>query len=648
MTIDQTYEQYFGLKENPFSITPDPRFVYFSDMHREALEHLVQGAMGGANGFVLLTGDVGTGKTTICRAFLERLPPNTEVVLIVNPVLTLNEFLQTICNELDLVIESGRKSNKNLIDHLNRFLRQVYAVGHRTILIVDEAQDLSHELLEQIRLLTNLETRTDKLLQIYLVGQPELRQILAGPELLQVAQRITSRYHLGPLNKAQTREYIRKRLSVAGAENVEFTFSAINRVFEYSKGIPRLINILCGKALLSAYLASTHKINGPIVCAAEQRWLGSNQTAKKGFFKTAALGIGAVSLLVAGLGGSAYWWNVSELRTWIDARLADLRLVIADVQYTARAPDRTEVATETPPSGEQASKEPLTIERTSEALATPNEAIGETSAVPEDAPNELADISAPTEPAPIAATPNSGQKRGRDDGVQSVEESGSSTVARPVTEPPPLPSSTLETPLAQSNQSLVGPVDRSLADYTRRYAERKLLAMWGVTGKRAADSDLCAEAVLHGLNCLSESSGLSGLLRYDRPAILYLNIAELPAYAVLLKASDDRVLLDVLDREHVIPASSLTDVWDGKFLLLWRSPNEVKGHIALGAQGPAALWLRRAIDRIEGINTSGAVFDEQLLTRVKRFQRELGLARDGIVGPRTLILLQNKLAETNK
>jgi general secretion pathway protein A len=224
---------------------------------------------------------------------------------------------------------------------------------------------------------------------------------------------------------------------------------------------------------------------------------------------------------------------------------------------------------------------------------------------------------------------------------------GSNTIAKPVIDSPSSPSRRLGTPTAHSQQSVVAPVDLSLADYTRRYAERKLLAMWGVTGKPAAGLEFCEESARHGLNCLSESSGLSGLLRYDRPAILYLDIAELPAYAVLLKVSEDRVVLDVLDREHVIPASALGDVWDGSFFLLWRSANEVNGHITLGAQGPAALWLRRAIDRIEGINTSGEVFDEQLLTRVKRFQREVGLAPDGIVGPRTLILLQNKLAETN-
>ncbi|MGB5253712.1 MAG: AAA family ATPase, partial [Sedimenticolaceae bacterium] len=287
MSTTYAYEQYFGLREHPFSITPDPRFVYLSESHRAALEHLDYGAASGGNGFVLLSGDVGTGKTTICRTFLERLPPKTEVILILNPVLTLNEFLLTICDELDLVIEGNRDSNKNLIDNLNRFLLQVYAVGHKTILIVDEAQNLTHELLEQIRLLTNLESNTDKLLQIFLIGQPELRDMLKRPELLQVSQRITSRFHLGPLNKKETRAYIERRLEVAGAPDIPFTASAIRRIYAFSKGVPRLINVLCDKALLSAYQRSAEKIDAKIILDAERRVLGNGESSRGGIGKAA-------------------------------------------------------------------------------------------------------------------------------------------------------------------------------------------------------------------------------------------------------------------------------------------------------------------------------------------------------------------------
>ncbi|MGB5465343.1 MAG: AAA family ATPase, partial [Sedimenticolaceae bacterium] len=323
MSTTYAYEQYFGLREHPFSITPDPRFVYLSESHRAALEHLDYGAASGGNGFVLLSGDVGTGKTTICRTFLERLPPKTEVILILNPVLTLNEFLLTICDELDLVIEGNRDSNKNLIDNLNRFLLQVYAVGHKTILIVDEAQNLTHELLEQIRLLTNLESNTDKLLQIFLIGQPELRDMLKRPELLQVSQRITSRFHLGPLNKKETRAYIERRLEVAGAPDIPFTASAIRRIYAFSKGVPRLINVLCDKALLSAYQRSAEKIDAKIILDAERRVLGNGESSRGGIGK-AAMVFGAVAILAAVAFGAAYWMNLGVVRPWFDSRMAEM------------------------------------------------------------------------------------------------------------------------------------------------------------------------------------------------------------------------------------------------------------------------------------------------------------------------------------
>ncbi|HWI24823.1 MAG TPA: AAA family ATPase [Lysobacter sp.] len=248
------YLEHYGLKEPPFSITPDPRFVFLSERHRDALAHLLFGiGQGGGGGFVQLTGEVGTGKTTLCRLLLEQLPENTRVALVLNPRLNAVELLETICEELHLDIVGRRGSIKSLVDALNAYLLGAYAQGLRVVLIIDEAQNLSVEALEQVRLLTNLETDTQKLLQIILLGQPELRELLARPDMRQLAQRITARYHLMPLDGAETAAYLRHRHRVAGGLHLPFTPGAIRRIHRHAGGVPRLINVIAERALLGGY-----------------------------------------------------------------------------------------------------------------------------------------------------------------------------------------------------------------------------------------------------------------------------------------------------------------------------------------------------------------------------------------------------------
>jgi general secretion pathway protein A len=262
------YLDYYGLREPPFSITPDPRFVFLSERHRDALAHLLYGiGQGGGGGFVQLTGEVGTGKTTLCRLLLEQLPENTRVALVLNPRLSPLELLETICEELRLDISQRRGSLKGLVDALNTYLLEAYAQGLRVVLIIDEAQNLSAEALEQVRLLTNLETPTQKLLQIILLGQPELREMLARPELRQLAQRITARYHLTPLDADETEAYLRHRLAVAGASRFPFTKLAVRKLHEHSGGVPRLINVIADRALVGGY-------------AHDQAQLGERQIAR--------------------------------------------------------------------------------------------------------------------------------------------------------------------------------------------------------------------------------------------------------------------------------------------------------------------------------------------------------------------------------
>jgi general secretion pathway protein A len=259
------YLSFFGLNEKPFAITPDPRYLYLSERHAEALAHLLYG-INESGGFIQLTGEVGTGKTTVVRTLLSRVPHHADVAVILNPRVTPVEFLLTICEELGInIADADRDSVKQMVDALNRRLLAAHADGRRIIVIVDEAQNLSADVLEQVRLLTNLETPTQKLLQIILIGQPELRELLDRTELRQLAQRITGRYHLEPLSREETRGYVRHRLRVAGAAEDIFTPSALAEVHRLAQGIPRVINVTCDRALLGAYTQETRKVTAALV-----------------------------------------------------------------------------------------------------------------------------------------------------------------------------------------------------------------------------------------------------------------------------------------------------------------------------------------------------------------------------------------------
>src|SRR5690242_1414674 len=272
------YLTFFGLNEKPFAITPDPRYLFLSERHAEALAHLLYG-INEAGGFVQLTGEVGTGKTTIVRSLLAQTPKNAEIALILNPKMTAPEFLLTICEELGIgVPDSALGSLKDLVDILSEYLLRAHAVGHRVVLVVDEAQNLSPEVLEQVRLLTNLETNTQKLLQIILIGQPELRELLSRTELRQLAQRITGRYHLNPLSHDETAAYVRHRLRVAGATTDVFAPQALNAVFSLSQGVPRVINVICDRALLGAYSLDRHRVTAPLVRSAATEVFGRRFT----------------------------------------------------------------------------------------------------------------------------------------------------------------------------------------------------------------------------------------------------------------------------------------------------------------------------------------------------------------------------------
>jgi len=302
------YTSFFGLGEKPFAITPDPRFLFMSERHAEALAHLLYG-MTEAGGFIQLTGEVGTGKTTVVRSLLERMPRHADVAVILNPQLSPVQFVLTICEELGIFMrDEDAASIKDLVDILNKRLLEAHARGRRIVVIVDEAQNLTPATLEQVRLLTNLETASHKLLQIILIGQPELREMLARVELRQLAQRITGRYHLDPLSKAETAAYVVHRLKVAGASGEIFTRAALREVHRLSGGIPRIINVICDRALLGAFTQEQHFIGPALVRAAAGEVYGRSYTPAwtkllvgvSGAVAAIGLALGAWQLLAPG------------------------------------------------------------------------------------------------------------------------------------------------------------------------------------------------------------------------------------------------------------------------------------------------------------------------------------------------------------
>lgn len=295
------YARHFGLEHPPFSIAPDPRFLYLSDHHREALAHLLYGLDSGG-GVVLLSGEIGAGKTTVCRAFLEQMPAHCRVAYIFNPKLSVVELLTTVCEEFGLPHPpAGEATVKGCVDPLNAFLLEGHAAGRQAVLVIDEAQNLDAAVLEQLRLLTNLETRERKLLQIVLIGQPELRELLARPELEQLAQRVIARYHLGPLTEAETRHYIAHRLAIAGARGGSpFDAEALRLIHRRSGGVPRRINLLADRALLAAYAADRSRVDRRTVAQAAEEVLA--RPARRPSRRPLLTGLGLLLTLALGWG----------------------------------------------------------------------------------------------------------------------------------------------------------------------------------------------------------------------------------------------------------------------------------------------------------------------------------------------------------
>jgi general secretion pathway protein A len=370
------YTGFFGLNEKPFSITPDPRYLFLSERHAEALAHLLYGVTE-SGGFIQLTGEVGTGKTTIVRSLLEQMPEDTEVALVLNPRLSPHEFLLAISEELRIPLTlEDRNSGKSIIDSLNRHLLEAHAAGRRIVLIVDEAQNLSPDVLEQIRLLTNLETAKQKLLQIILIGQPELRQLLGRTDLRQLAQRVTGRYHLEPLDREETRAYIRHRLRVAGGGGETFTNGAMDSIHHRAHGVPRLINVISDRALLGAYSREQTRVTRTTAAHAAREVSGDGQRVWSGgrYF------VGGMIALIVILAGAFSW-----IRYQASMPISTFGATPAMTEPTAQ-PRQESAPTKTGPSPTPDRAEPATLPPTPAEAATED--------VPVDA--QVATAAAPT------------------------------------------------------------------------------------------------------------------------------------------------------------------------------------------------------------------------------------------------------------
>ena len=621
------YTDHFGIEENPFSITPDPRYLYMSKGHQEALAHLLYG-VSESGGFVLLTGEVGTGKTSICRCLLEQLPETAEVALILNPRLSEFELLATICDELGVGYPADCTSLKVLVDHLNRYLLDLHAKGRHGVLIIDEAQNLSFEVLEQVRLLTNLETATRKLLQIVLVGQPELTEILKRREMRQVVQRITARYHLQPLDGAETRAYVRHRLVVGGLPAETFSSAAAAAVYRRSRGIPRLINSLCDRCLLGAYTQNIKTIDRRIVRHAAVEVLGRGRPAwRRAAILLPSFGLGAVAaaaLLLAvagparlGLGAWPAHWDEAGtgpgLETTAMAAGSGAAQADADAVHPAPPPGPAKAAAE---QGELPAE-------------TPQPVVAE--AAPTAQPPDEASLEEEISDLPVIAERTDWPDESMADWAR-FEAKGQ--LLLPQAAPPAL----MDTESVGALLAEVG----SAADHAAAMAT--LYELWGLDAPGEEHASACREAAgPEGLSCFEDKGSWRALADINHPAVITLTAPKGRAlYGVVAALDDGLIGLEIGGRRISVGPEAFARHWTGDYMVLWNRPPLKSRYLKLGSSGEDVVWLRRRLAEIEGTAGDGgqsASFDAELKQKVMAFQRSRGLQPDGIVGARTLIHL---------
>ncbi|MGB5275718.1 MAG: AAA family ATPase [Gammaproteobacteria bacterium] len=600
------YNTYFGFKESPFSIAPDPRYLFMTEQHREALAHLVYG-LNSEGGCILLTGEVGTGKTTVCRCLLEQIPERSNIALVFNPKVTATELLETICDELGIDYPQGENSVKTYIDRINAFLLQANAAGQKTVLIIDEAQNMDHTVLEQLRLLTNLETNQRKLLQIIILGQPELLEILSHENMRQLAQRITARFHLKPLSRFELKAYISHRLAVAGSNIQLFDEKAQKKLYQLSKGIPRIINIICDRALLGAYVENKARVDLPTLNNAAREVFGEQQQNKRRSSRwpaviTVVAGIAAVAAVTFALiQPNTLKSSVTHVRSQAEPQGASSTASIVAMKQESTATEALIPASEEETSIPPVEKE-MFIPAAEKEMFIP---AGEEESVARDTiRTEIAEETA------IALT-----------------NSGASTAAQ----------------TASAFYDLVF----SDTSTSKIQAYTDLLDVWNREYDPSTDGTACSFAKLDGLSCLHRQGNLRSLAILNRPAVLKLyDEKHNAAYAVLTHLNDDEAALRRGDKTINVSTGVLNRYWLGEYTLLWQKPPYYRAAIQPGNQGPLVQWLDQQLVRIYGqdhVPTIHDTYNEELRSQIIKFQQSKGLIPDGVVGPHTFILLNSEL-----
>jgi general secretion pathway protein A len=629
------YERFFGLVDAPFRLTPDPRYLFLSRKHADALAHLRLG-LSESSGFVCITGDVGTGKTTVLRHFLGELAPESSVAYVVNPTLSPLELLQTINAEFGL--PARRTSKKELIDHLNRHLLTQREAGSRAVVVVDEAQALSMEVLEHLRLLSNLETTTEKLLRIILVGQPQLRALLAHPELAQLNQRITLRWHIGPLDREETMAYVRHRLEIASEGQVRdvFSGSALRAVHGRSHGVPRLINMLAHRAMLAAFAAERRTVTLGSVRRAYREVVtlplpGRPPKAPRAAWTNAALAVGVVGLAVGAVG------VVPRLRP-IAPRAATKESPPAAVEP---APEPS--ATEAQPAPDVAPA-PAPDAAAAPALSSTSEAAPEPAVESDSAPNQVASAAAPAaEPPPPAADPP----------PPAPDNHPSAEPPAPAPTPPPAdaaaaPQVTPPPPVTETTQQIESRLATLDSAASARAALDVVLHSWQVPSL-SADETTTADDFEHiadrrGLEHLALRGNTAMLRLLDVPAVLELQLpgASGPRYAALVGLRGGAPLVAIGDGPPVpVSQAFLERAWYGQAHVFSRDfealgPGTISGH----SRGARVTRLQGLLKRIGtyGGEESG-LYDAATTSAVLDFQRSRYVSADGIVGRLTRVAL---------
>lgn len=606
------YLRYFGFESYPFAVTPDPAFLYLSESHREALAHLLYGA-GEHGGFVSLIGEVGTGKTTLIRSVVDSELPDLDIALCWNPQLGVREFVATICDELGVKSgsESGKASLKSLTDRLNTHLLAAHAENRRTVLIVDEAQNLSRDVLEQLRLLTNLETHKHKLLRIILVGQPELAGLLARHDLRQLAQRITARFVLKPLGYAETRAYVQHRLACANGPQHLFTQSATTVLRTVTGGVPRLINVVCERALMGAYAHGRAQIGAWTILRAATESLPRRAASPLRGWWGIALPTGALAA-VLGVAGLAWLPDIPSTNA---AENHGVEHRPGDHRATAAKTDQQDHKTSAKP-------------RSSSANAKDQ---NKTEAPP------------PVEPKPASADKPSDVSAAKTHHAAAKPEPGADAANH-------------DTPDAR-RQPAGPPRSRSGGDQAASAAAKdifpqgdadmnQLLRLWGVFG--AEVHTRCDDLKVGDLRCLADTGTLKTLRLYNRPALIEIKNGDQNQTVLLSALAKNQATLVGGNGTRDVSLAGLRARWDGRFRVIWRARTSVR-LIRPGSVGSAVVWLRQQLDQIDGKNPAtqigkpSPVYDDALGKRLEQFQRTHGLDADGLAGPRTQMMLNGAL-----